>query len=206
MDCPKCSFTQPDDAAECASCGILFAKLQPRVPRFTRESPLPAERSNAPVFIILAAVFIFGMIWMAHRRRTRDEPAIDLDALNHQQVQLQVAARARDAAEQRNAVAMQVREAHKLPSGLTNDSIIDAITRCPAFRNPTATTLRRVGKLGNYSTTEHSVTIAITWEQFATDDESRVLASGDATATFEGGSGFWHLRIIRDDVGKTLCE
>lgn len=27
MICPKCGFEQPDDHAECARCGVLFARL-----------------------------------------------------------------------------------------------------------------------------------------------------------------------------------
>lgn len=208
MDCPKCGFSQPDGTTECRSCGILFARLQPRAPRPEHQAPPPAPepRSNAHLFILIIGMFVFGLVWMAHRRKTANEPAVDLDAINHQQVQLQMAARAKRETEERNALRAQIAAASSLPQGLTKDSIIQAIESCPAFRNPTAATLRRVSTLGRFSKTDTAFTISIGWEQFATDNESRVLASSSAVAVFEGNNGSWRLKNVRDEAGGTLCE
>lgn len=45
--CPKCSFEQPDGAAECARCGVVFAKLERRRWRETT-APVPPDPPPPP--------------------------------------------------------------------------------------------------------------------------------------------------------------
>jgi len=158
------------------------------------------------MILIMAALAIFGMFWMAHRNKTRNEPALDLDAINHEQLKTRRAMLEKREAEERNQRLAQVAEARTMPPGLTKETVTAAIERCPAFRNPTAMTLRRVSRLGDFSKSDTAFTVSITWEQFATDNESRALATGDAVASFEGSNGNWQLKIVRDSAGGTLCE
>lgn len=52
MLCPKCRFEQDDAAAECARCGVIFARLPPRAPEpeptFPEELGEPAETCYNP--------------------------------------------------------------------------------------------------------------------------------------------------------------
>ncbi|HYI07675.1 MAG TPA: zinc ribbon domain-containing protein [Thermoanaerobaculia bacterium] len=63
MQCPSCGATVDDGAAECRSCGIIFARWRPRserAPTLTK-TPIPVTRHRAPYLIpAVAAVVILG--------------------------------------------------------------------------------------------------------------------------------------------------
>ena len=47
MDCPRCSAPAEDDAIDCPSCGIVFAKWRPKPPR-PRPAPAPPQLLGIP--------------------------------------------------------------------------------------------------------------------------------------------------------------
>src|SRR5581483_10160207 len=84
MQCPKCGSSQPVTNKECSTCGIIFDRWQPRVPRKTTASstPIPQPPAVEPqpsgfqiptsyVAISLAVLAIVGFIWTKHVRDTR---------------------------------------------------------------------------------------------------------------------------------------
>ena len=55
MICPECGKAGPEDAAECASCGVIFSKWKPRPPR-TEAVPRSALRSALVISRIVTVV------------------------------------------------------------------------------------------------------------------------------------------------------
>lgn len=48
MNCPLCSSAAPDGAAECPSCGVIFAKLRARAERAKSAAEQAPETAPAP--------------------------------------------------------------------------------------------------------------------------------------------------------------
>ena len=77
MECPKCGHVQADGPAECAKCGLIFARWVERrsiaVPRPTLRPPLPQEEPEgakaSPLGLLLGGTAIFflslavGHLW-----------------------------------------------------------------------------------------------------------------------------------------------
>ncbi|PIR19265.1 MAG: hypothetical protein COV48_02965 [Elusimicrobia bacterium CG11_big_fil_rev_8_21_14_0_20_64_6] len=71
MNCPLCSTTTKDDAAECPSCGAIFAKLRERKRREKEEAaaalaqiqaPPPSRRFNLWTLRIAAGVIVVAWL------------------------------------------------------------------------------------------------------------------------------------------------
>ena len=92
MLCPKCGATQADDRADCASCGIVFARWKPREQRLVAPAPATPEKQPIPLpFIVAGAVLLIlaGLVWNKHRQAVRaSQPSTDemINALNNAEV------------------------------------------------------------------------------------------------------------------------
>jgi uncharacterized membrane protein YvbJ len=84
MDCPKCGAACAEDAEECGSCGIVFARFQAAQDRAflearrTHEQPLPPQSSSLPPAVVVAivlAILIAGAGWTVWNRSRRAPPA-----------------------------------------------------------------------------------------------------------------------------------
>ncbi|HEY2590667.1 MAG TPA: hypothetical protein VGI35_03665, partial [Steroidobacteraceae bacterium] len=73
MKCPKCGHEQ-DDAVQCGSCGVYFAKLAqqqaPSVPRDRRASPESRPSGFGPGVLALAVIATAAIVYGAMRHRT----------------------------------------------------------------------------------------------------------------------------------------
>lgn len=77
MKCPLCSASAADDAAECLSCGVIFAKLRARAdkPRVADEltpTPPPNPWNGRIAAIALVAVWVVGLgLYYRHELKSR---------------------------------------------------------------------------------------------------------------------------------------
>lgn len=155
MNCPKCGAAQPDGSAECASCGVYFAKL-----RTTRETPLPTpppiveQRStNPPLWMLIAAAIVFlaaGFGWVRYRHR-------------HAKVPASVALYFRDP---RTLKAVNMATVYtQLPPGVTPGQVMRAIEVCPAFRVASNGWTREVSQLSRVENAPNgfAVHFAVLW-------------------------------------------
>lgn len=66
-NCPLCSSAAPQGAAECPSCGVIFAKLRARAERARSDAVLPLEAAPAPPLDprqVRIAAFSLVACWM----------------------------------------------------------------------------------------------------------------------------------------------
>lgn len=66
VDCPKCSAPCPDDAGECARCGVVFAKLAQRVHPEPSSAPARDLTTGAAVRVGRAVVLVALVAWTWH--------------------------------------------------------------------------------------------------------------------------------------------
>ena len=147
MECPKCGATQDPEREECAACGIVFARWQPRQVRRPTLSSTPVEPrpsgGGIPMpFIIIGVVFvvIFGLMWTKHIRESRAKfnPDDMLNEINNKGTNLRRQLREEQASIQRaqNRAAMTAAAiTPKLPSDLDEDRIKTLIGECSYFRD-----------------------------------------------------------------------
>jgi hypothetical protein len=151
MNCPKCGAVQDAAREDCSSCGIIFARWQPRrertAPGFT---PAPVEpqqtSSGVPPSVVIAVavvILIFGLVWTSHNRAAREKSKGD-DILNQINVeglkkreQLQQEAAAARRAEARTAHATLLSgEAHpSYPPDLDETAVRKIIEGCSYFQD-----------------------------------------------------------------------
>src|SRR5262245_38284585 len=151
MDCPKCGAVNPDGSQECAACGIIFARWQPR-PARTFSGPqqpipeIPPEKSTTiPVWMVFAAlgiVVVFGLVWTARQRAARAKlnpddiiNNINVKGMKQRQSLAQEAAKARA-----QALAAQLAAAPKaeLPDDVNESAVIAILEQCSFFQQPAA--------------------------------------------------------------------
>ncbi|HVT42764.1 MAG TPA: hypothetical protein VMT00_00060 [Thermoanaerobaculia bacterium] len=157
MNCPKCDAHQPDDAEECSSCGIIFARWRASV-----ERPLPpaafhdsaaGATTTIPIVPIIAVVLVVlvGLGWTMKRRSARatTSPGAALDAqlneinnagLKDRQRLEEESARARRAAYQKEASSLAA-SVVTFPEGLSSAQARSMIESCSAFQEQTTLTL-----------------------------------------------------------------
>jgi hypothetical protein len=145
MECPKCGAKQDAGREECSSCGIVFARWQPRQPRKPTLSSTPvdppAPSSSIPVPLIIVAAFIVvvvGLVWTRHHQaaRAKVNPDDILNEINNKGSNLRRQLREEQAAMQRaQARAAMTASAvtQKLPADLDESQIAGLIQGCSYF-------------------------------------------------------------------------
>lgn len=69
MRCPSCKAEGPDGAAECAGCGLIFAKWKAREEQKAAPAPLPASPPHSPVLLSPVAQLAIDLIEEEARRK-----------------------------------------------------------------------------------------------------------------------------------------
>lgn len=82
MDCPKCGHRQ-DDTVKCESCGVYFAKLQPRAaPPAPRAASTPPEPRMGIGAIVITALFTATLVIGFMRMRGTTPPNVAPSKIN----------------------------------------------------------------------------------------------------------------------------
>jgi hypothetical protein len=164
MRCPKCAAEQPVTNKECPSCGIIFDRWQPRVPRRTTAAstplPPPAVESDAPRFQIptsyvaigLVILAIAGFMWTKHVRDTRPKSSgIDatINEINNSGSKL------RDDLQNRSNRGGVVRSSampvsSRMPADLDESKMRDMIESCSFFQNDVGVDIPKRVQAGAY--------------------------------------------------------
>ncbi|MDH4184098.1 MAG: zinc ribbon domain-containing protein [Nitrospinota bacterium] len=82
MKCPKCGFTQPDGAAECLKCGVIFSKLKPRRAAAPPSSGKPSWTDALEVDEPTPPLPDGGADAVRHRRRMDPQPHAASEAVD----------------------------------------------------------------------------------------------------------------------------
>jgi hypothetical protein len=161
MDCPKCGAAQDDGREECSSCGIVFARWQPRAPRMPTQST-QVELEKPPVripvpFIIVAAFFVIvgGLMWAKHQKelRAKADPDAILNEINNKGANLRRQLREEQAAIKRaqSRAAMTAGAINnQLPADLDESKIIDLIQGCNYFSEKVSVAIPKKFQVNTY--------------------------------------------------------
>lgn len=152
--------------------------------------PPPSQSSTLPIAIAIIAVVVFGTIWTVHRRHARDTapPAVDLDAINQQQI----------------AKAKQIAGAvSAIPAGITKGQMLEAIDNCAEFRTASADEVRDVYDFGAIRRVENGFVADFVWTLNNTKVSQGLYEGHRGSAQFVKIDDRWFLRQVR--VEKTVC-
>jgi hypothetical protein len=147
MQCPKCGSSQPVTNKECASCGIIFDRWQPRVTRPTTASsrPVPTVEREAPspsipnslVAAGLVVIVIIGFVWTKRSRESRPKNNTDeiINQINNSGAKLRSDLQNKANRGRNVAQASAMSSASKLPADLDESKIRDIIESCSFFQS-----------------------------------------------------------------------
>lgn len=181
MQCPKCGSSQPVTSRECASCGIIFDRWQPRSPnRKTTASstplpppPAPATASNAPriptPFIAVGLFFLIvvGLMWTKHAREAREKSGNTTDQLinqiNNSGAKLRSDLQNRGTPQKSGGAiwASSASTGSKMPAGLDEGKIRDIIENCSYFQTDVHADIPKRITAGSYVSLSRATAIGV---------------------------------------------
>jgi hypothetical protein len=170
MNCPKCGAAQQASREECASCGVIFSRWQPRTTRPGQvPNPVDVDESSTgiPTWAVVAGVVLFVVfgLWWTKRHNEKVANAnlqaagdAQLDEINQKgnQARARLAQEAANAQRLESERASRPRQAAPLPSDLDENAVRMMIQNCSHFQERVTVKIPKTFDRNQYRFVNHS--------------------------------------------------